>query len=208
MKHYRITLTGHGGEFCFSKSSLDEFMYWNSDEPIPLVEEGSDPLTDYILEKEYEEEKFEAVKFKREGEWFEQDDIDHTCGVNFDYAYITIEEVDGTGYDCNVVNTLCEYVSLGEFVADNDIELSYEEAEYNDASHVLACVSIEKGAFFEGFVSTEEDFDIKKLKFHTKEYITEDELVETVYYNGEQLDSESIDTVGKSMYIKIHSVLL
>lgn len=208
MKTYRISLSGHGGEFAFSKSSLEEFMYWNGEEATSLVEEGSDPLTEYILDKEYEEEKFEAVKFKRDGEWYEQDDIDHTCGVNFDYAYITIEEVDSTDYDCNVLNVLCEYVSLGEFVADNDIELSYEEAEYRDASHVLACVSIEKGLFFEGFVSTEEDFDIKKLKFHNKEYITEDELVEAVYYDGEQLDSENLDTVGKGMYVKIHSVLL
>ena len=210
MKHYRITLSGHGGEFVFSKSSLEEFMYWNSEEPLELVEDGADPLTTYILDKECEEEadKFDAVKFKREGEWFEQDDIDHTCGVNLDYAYISIDEVDGTGYDCNVVQNLYDYVSLGEFIADNDIQLTYEEAEYGDCSHVLACVSIEKGIFFEGFVSTDKPFDIKKLKFHTKEYITEDELVETVFYNGEQLDSESIDTVGKGMDVRIHSVLL
>ena len=81
-------------------------------------------------------------------------------------------------------------------------------SEYGDSSHVLACVSVEKGIFFEGYISCSDELDIKKLKFHTKEYITEDELVEAVYYNGEQLDSESIDTVGKGMYVKIHSVLL
>ena len=207
---FRITITGHGGEFTFSKSSLDEYMYWNSDEAQVFVEDSTDPIMEYIMNKEYEEdiERFENVKFKREGDWYEQDDIDHTCGVNFDYAYLAVQEVTCIEWDeAEIIDTIYDYESLGEVVSENQLEVEYNDADYEGCSHVLACVSIEKGTFFEGYVTTNgEDFDIKKLKFGTKEYITEDELVEYVYYDGVQLDSEGMDTYGKGMYVHIHEV--
>jgi hypothetical protein len=207
---FRISISGHGGEFALSKSSLDEYMYWNSDEAQLILEDQDtgNPLMEYILNKDYEEEgRFDAVKFKREGEWFELDDIDHNCGVNFDYSYLSVAEVVSPEWDAEIINTIYDYVSLGEVVAENNLTIEYQEAEYEGCSHVLACVSIEKGVFFESHVVTNgEDFDINKLKLSTKEYITEDELVDIVYYDGEQLDSESIDTIGKGMYVQIHQV--
>jgi hypothetical protein len=55
---FRISISGHGGEFAFSKSSLDEYMYWNSDEARLILEDdgGDNPLMEYILSKEYEED--------------------------------------------------------------------------------------------------------------------------------------------------------
>ena len=204
---YRISISGRGGEFAFSKSSLEEFEYWNSEESRVILEEDNqdgDPLFDYILCKDYEDDtRFEPVKFKREGEWFEQDDIDHTCGTNVDYAYITVEEmVDG-----EPVATLFDNVEFYDFMNNNDLEIEYEEAIYEGCSHVLACVSIEKGTFFEGYITTNEDgFDARKLGFKTKDYITEDELIEWVYYDGVQIDGECVDTIGKGMYVEIHRV--
>lgn len=209
---FRIVISGHGGEFVFSKSSLDEYMYWNGDEARVFAESADDePLMEYILNKEYEEEgsdRFADVKFKRNGEWYEQDDIDHNCGANFDNAYLSIAEVSGKDWDDEeIINLIYDNASLGEVVSDNDLTIEYEEATYEDCSHVLACVSIEKGIFFEGYVTTNgEDFDIRKLKLKTIEYVTEDELVETVYYDGVQLDGEDVDTVGKGMYVQIHTV--
>jgi hypothetical protein len=207
---FRITISGHGGEFAISKSSLDEYMYWNSDEARLILEDedGDNPLMEYILNKEYDEDgRYDDVKFKREGEWFEQDDIDHNCGANFDYSYLTVTEVSDTGYEADVIDTLFDYISLGEVVSENDLTIEYDEADYGEHSHVLACVSIEKGVFFESHVYTNgEDFDITKLKIGTKEYITEDELVEYVYYDGVQLEGEDIDTIGKGMYVQIHEV--
>ena len=54
---FRITISGHGGEFAFSKSSLDEYMYWNSDEARLILEDEEDgnPLMEYILKKSYED---------------------------------------------------------------------------------------------------------------------------------------------------------
>jgi hypothetical protein len=209
---FRITISGHGGEFAFSKSSLDEYMYWNSDEARLILEDEEDgnPLMEYILNKGYEDEdstRFDNVKFKREGEWYEQDDIDHNCGANFDYSYLTVTEVADTEWEADVIDTLFDYVSLGEVVYDNELEIEYNEEDYEGHSHVLACVSIEKGVFFESHVYTNgEDFDITKLKFGTKSYITEDEIVEYVYYDGVQLEGEDIDTIGKGMYVEIHEV--
>lgn len=206
---YRISISGRGGEFVFSKSSLEEFQYWNGDEARLILEEDNedgDPLTDYLMSKDYEEEtsRFDNVKFKRDGEWFEQDDLDHTCGANVDYAYITIEEI----VDGEVVDTLCENVEFYEFINQHELEVHYEETYYEGCSHVLACASIEKGTFFEGYITCADALDIKKLSFSTKDYITEDELIEWVSYGGVQLDGESIDTVGKGMYVQIHSTLL
>ena len=95
---FRITLSGHGGEFAISKSSLEEFKYWNSDEARLILEDEDteNPLMEYMLNKEYEDEdstRFDSVKFKREGEWYDQDDIDHNFGVNIDFAYLTVVEV-------------------------------------------------------------------------------------------------------------------
>lgn len=209
---FRITVSGHGGEFTFSKSSLEEYMYWDSDEARVILEDQDDgnPLMEYILNKEYEDEgstRFDSVPFKREGEWFELDDIDHTCGANFDYAYLSVTEVSSVDWDADIINSIYEYDSLGEIISDNDLEIEFQEANYEGCSHVLACVSIEKGTFFESHIVTNgEDFDVTKLKFGTKEYVTEDEIVETVYYDGIQLEGESIDTVGKGMYVQIHEV--
>jgi hypothetical protein len=44
------------------------------------------------------------------------------------------------------------------------------------------------------------------LKLGTKSYITEDEIVEYVYYDGVQLEGEAVDTIGKGMYVEIHEV--
>jgi hypothetical protein len=120
---------------------------------------------------------------------------------------LSVAEVADTGWEADVINTIYDYVSLGEVVSENNLTIEYEEAEYDGCSHVLACVSIEKGVFFESHIVTNgEDFDITKLKLGTKEYITEDELVEYVYYDGVQLDGEDIDTIGKGMYVQIHQV--
>lgn len=209
---FRITLSGHGGEFAISKSSLEEFKYWNSDEARLILEDEDteNPLMEYMLNKEYEDEdstRFDSVKFKREGEWYDQDDIDHNFGVNIDFAYLTVVEVSAADWEADVINTIHNYESLSDVIADNDLDVKYEEQSCEECSHVLACVSIEKGVFFENYLTTDgADFDIKKLSFSTKNYPTEDEIVEWVYYDEQQLDSDGGDTNGKGMYVEIIKV--
>lgn len=208
---FRITISGHGGEFAFSKSSLDEYMYWNSDEARLILEDEEDenPLMEYILNKEWDDEdgRFDAVKFKREGNWEEQDDIDHNFGANLDFAYLTVVEVSSTEWDADIINTIYEYAPLSEVLADEGLEVKFEEETCEGCSHVLACVSIEKGVFFEHYLNTNgEEFDIKKLSISTKAYPTDDEIVEWVYYDGVQLDSEDSDTRGKGMFVEIIEV--
>ena len=211
---FRITISGHGGEFAFSQSSLEEFTYW--DDVQASIVTGSeddtdiDPLMEYILYNEHEDEgsaRFDHVEFPREGVWFEQDDIEHSFGALFDYAYLTVEEVSDPDWDAEMVNSIYDDFPLSEAVDYAGVVTENVRANYEGYSHVLACVSIEKGTFFESYVTTNgEDFDIQKLKLRIKEYITEDEIVEYVYYDGEQLDGETVDIIGKSMYVQIYAV--
>ena len=208
---FRITISGHGGEFAFSKSSLDEYMYWNSDEARLILEDQEDenPLMEYLLNKDWDEnvERFDSVKFKRDGNWEYQDDIDHNFGVNLDFAYLTVEEVTSLDWEANVIDTIYDHVSLSNAIDDNDLDVNYVEETCEGCSHVLACVSIEKGVFFQNYLTTDgADFDINKLSFSTKNYPTEDEIVEWVYYDGQQLDSDECNTNTKGMFVEIIEV--
>ena len=57
--------------------------------------------------------------------------------------------------------------------------------------------SSEKGTFFEGIIETVGDFDPKKLKFYTTEYLNGEDTVTEVYYDGVDIENFGGDTNGK-----------
>jgi hypothetical protein len=57
--------------------------------------------------------------------------------------------------------------------------------------------SAEKGTFFEGYIETVGDFDPKKLKIYTSEYLNGDDTVQSIEYDGNEIDNQGGDTNGK-----------
>jgi hypothetical protein len=57
--------------------------------------------------------------------------------------------------------------------------------------------SSEKGSFFEGLLETVGDFDLKKLKVYTTEYLNGEDIITSVEYNGEEVYNDGSETMGK-----------
>ena len=234
--NYRITIGGYGGELVYGKITEAQYNYW-ADKCAEQDENGYDQdsaFGDYIFS--YDEESYlqdtnnvvpEEAKF--EGEWYEQDDIDHTNGASFESAHISIQKVEGTiSYESEVLEDLYEYEDLPEFVKAQNIEhveaeLDLDQALYpngyyeeDDDEHcegdpkplddgtmptpyVMYAMSVEKGTFFDGIIQLTKSFDPSKLKIHSTNYPNGDNIIHMVEYDGEEIDNEGGDTNGKSM---------
>ena len=70
-----------------------------------------------------------------------------------------------------------------------------EQAEEPD--YVFVFWSAEKGSFLDGIIETHGSLDPKKLKLTTNEYWNGDDVVETIEYNGVEIDNQGGDTTGK-----------
>ena len=233
--NYRITIGGYGGELVYSKITEAQYDYW-SEKCNEQDEDGYDndsAFGDYIFaydEETYEQETGNTVpeEAKFEGEWYDQDDIDHTNGATFDSAHISIEKIDGTEYSSQVLEELYEYEDLPEFVKSQNIEHEedeldldsvlypngyYEEDEGDNVEgdpkplddgtmptpYVMYAMSVEKGTFFDGIITLTKPFDPSKLKIYSMNYPNGDNIIQSVEYDGEEIDNEGGDTNGKSM---------
>lgn len=238
---YRITIGGYGGEMVYSSITEEQYNYW-ADKCAEQDENGYDcdgAFGDYIFSGSDEDYEHEAGynlpdEAKFEGEWYDQDDLEHTNGADFGSAHISIEKIElsenGTYWDGKVLEELYEYEDLPEFVKDNKIEHvqdvfdldkglypngCYEEDDEEGlhfegepkaldngeipTPYVMYAMSVEKGTFFDGTITLTRPFDIAKIKIESTEYPNGDNIIHSVYYDGEEIDNEGGDTRGKSM---------
>ena len=130
---YRISIGGYGGELVYGKITEAQYDYWagKCNEQDENGYDTSDAFGDYIFsydEDEYTKESGNTVpeEAKFEGEWYDNDDIDHTNGANFGSAHITIEKIElsegGTYWDGKVLEEIYEYEDLPELVEKENIE--------------------------------------------------------------------------------------
>ena len=75
--------------------------------------------------------------------------------------------------------------------------MGVDEGEDAQGDYVAQMYSAEKGTFFEGRFETIGEFDPKKLKIHTLEYINGDDTVQRIEYDGKEIDNDGGDTNGK-----------
>ena len=131
---YRISIGGYGGELVYGKITEAQYDYWagKCNEQDENGYDTSDAFGDYIFsydEDEYTKESGNTVpeEAKFEGEWYDNDDIDHTNGANFGSAHITIEKIElsegGTYWDGKVLEEIYEYEDLPELVEKENIEV-------------------------------------------------------------------------------------
>jgi len=135
---------------------------------------------------------------------------------------------NGTYWDGKVLEELYEYEDLPKFIKENKIEHEqdeldldsvlypngYYEADEGDkvegdprplddgtmpTPYVMYAMSVEKGTFFDGTITLTRPFDISKIKICSMTYPNGDNIIQSVEYNGEEIDNEGGDTNGKSM---------
>jgi hypothetical protein len=214
IRHYRIMLWGYGGESAYLSLTKDQFEYWKAkdDEEYDstltyMLDEDREEVTDVPPEMEFmsDLDDMESARYS----WHDApNEIVHQYGVTYDSANITIEEVDSGEYNANVVDTLVDGADLNEWA--NSIEESSEHSivemdccTERESDYMLQFYSSEKGTFFEGYFTTQGKFDPKKLKIYTTEYFNGDDTVETVEYNGDDVENCGGDTNGKGYSVHL-----
>lgn len=212
-KHYRITIWGYGGESAYLKLTKEQYEFWKAKDA-----EEYDTTLQYMVDvedngkPEWVPDEMDFMAYTNEdgskyyNSWYDTpNEVLHQWGTAADGARVTIDEVESEEYNSKVIKTVFESNNIKEWgdqiAEDSDWEI--EPIEYGgevDAevpNYVLQFYSSEKGTFFDGQFSTVGPIDLNKLKFHTKEYWNEEDTIESVSYDGEEIENSGGDTNGK-----------
>lgn len=215
-RYYHIQLWGYGGEAEYMELTEAQHDFWSKH----IEEHGDGDAVQYCTNAEDGDFEFEDIDelpeemqfLKVEGEdysssWYESPTgFTHQWGVDYNNANVTIEEVDGEEYMASQLETIVEGESLSEWVeeiqAQDDyqteiVEMGVDEGEDKEPKYVAQMWSAEKGTFFDGIIVTTGDFDPKKLKIYTSEYLNGDDTVQSIEYDGQEVDNAGGDTNGK-----------
>ena len=218
-RFYNIQLNGYGGESAYMTVSKEAHDFWE-----PICEEHGDyDLTTYMNsdgEEEVEYENIESVppeaqflhdkdedNYKRP--WYESHtEFEHSYGVEWSSAYIVVDEVDSMEYSAGHVASVIEGENLQDMLidlAENYLEdatyepvvMGCEDEAPEGTEYIAQLYSSEKGQFFDGVIETVGEFDIKKLKVYTTEYLNGEDTVTSIEYDGVEIDNNGGDTNGK-----------
>lgn len=177
MREYTISIYGYGAEVTIGSVSEE------------LKQTLSDPERELI-------EIVTGDDLDETGGWSEIDDQYHNWGASDSF---TIEVTDDQK---NIV-----FKTDSSEMHDNEDMVQYSEVSIDySKNNLLMCVSFEKGQFFEGKFSTEEDFDVSKLKITMDEevYVPNyfgGEILRRIEYDGEEVDNYGGSTRGKSFEV-------
>jgi len=72
-----------------------------------------------------------------------------------------------------------------------------EDEAPEGTEYIAQLYSSEKGQFFDGVIETVGEFDAKKLKVYTTEYMNGEDTITLVEYDGVEIDNAGGDTNGK-----------
>lgn len=215
-RFYNITLNGYGGESAYMTISKEAHDFWQ-----PICEEHSDYDLSTYMNSDGEDEEYDNIEsvppeaqflhdtdednFKRP--WYESHtEFEHSYGVEWGSAYITVDEVDSIEYGASHVASVVEGENLSDWLNELDEASDYElepvsMGEAYDVpkgtEYIAQMYSSEKGTFFDGCIETIGEFDPKKLKVYTLEYLNGEDTVTSIEYDGVEVDNGGGDTNGK-----------
>jgi len=192
-KTYKVEIEGRGGEIVVGKVPREAYDY--------LEDNGID-IEEFIEDEENEFAVPEEYQFICEGAWFECDNLAHENGAEMsDISEVIV-------YDDNSNEVWRHYLDIG-LLQDSEIELDeiaecYIE-EQPDGTAVFLGQTTEKGKFFGGEFVIKDDFDPTKFKI---EYSDIDgwNIFSSIQYNGEYIDNNEYDTVGKGIMFDLQLV--
>lgn len=185
---YKIALWGYGGEkvmgtvdpkvwdYCMEHSVDLQDIAWG-DEETAQEDMGLD---------------LEMLPFPP-GQWYECDNIVHENGVSMNAGTLQIEDENGN----TVFEKSLEACDGGEDSPQRAVNGEYNIYGYKKGEVIFLGSSNEKGTFFEGDIELTAPFNIEKLELQIDE-IDGEEIVTSVYYDGESIDNYGGSTDGKS----------
>ena len=183
---YKITLWGYGGERVMGVVDRKIYDYFKSRRL---------DVEDYCWTSEYAEEHNipDEMQPFESGSWYDCDSIVHVSGVSKESGSMEICDENS--------NTVLER-SLDSFDHEHDSpEFECFDEHWIDKKPPGTVVFIgnsnEKGTFFEGEIHLTQPFDISKLKFIYEE-VDGEEIIDTIIYDGEEIDNNGGSTDGKS----------
>ena len=216
-RFYRIQLSGYGGESAYMSISEKAHDFWKS----VCEDHGDYDLSAYMTSDDDDEPEFENVEnvpaeaqflhdaddnnYKRP--WYESHtEFEHSYGVEWSSAYIVVEEVDSNEFIPNTVADVIDGENLQELLDKVDEASGYElepvtmgcsDEVPEGTEYIAQLYSSEKGQFFDGVIETIGEFDIKKLKVYTTEYLNGEDTITGIEYEGIDIENEGGNTNGK-----------
>jgi len=216
-RYYRILINGYGGESSYMSISKEAYEFWKDH----TEQYDDNDLVNYMLnaeDNEFDFEELEAVPTEAEfmndedGQpcsWYEPpNEIDHTYGVSYNSSWITVEEVVDGEYNSKQIRDVIDREQITDLndklYEEHDVEIvEMDCCDEAEEEYIAQMYSSEKGCFFDGTIETVGDFDPKKLKFHTMEYLNGEDTITLVYYDGVEVDNMGGDTNGKGYYASV-----
>jgi hypothetical protein len=217
-RFYRIQLSGYGGESAYMGISKAALEFWSAH----TEEHGDNDLVEYMIADDVEDCDFDELdevpveaQFLNDADddmykrpWYESHtEFEHSHGVEWGSAYLTVTEVESSEYGADIVGDedvvnrepLQEYLNNLEEANNYEIELTEMGCadDEPDCEAIAQLYSSEKGCFFEGIIETVGEFDPKKLKVYTTEYLNGEDTVSSIEYNGVEVENNGGDTAGK-----------
>ena len=215
-RFYRIQLWGYGGESEYMNLTKEQYEFGHAH----IEEHGDSDAVQYCVGAEDGDFNFDELDevpefaqfLKVPGEdysssWYESPTgFTHQWGVDYNNANLTVEEVASDEYNAKHIADVVDGEELSEYINKLDEENNYEleltemgvdEGEDAEGKYTAQMYSAEKGTFFEGIIETIGEFDPKKLKIYTLEYLNGDDTVQNIEYDGKEVENAGGDTNGK-----------
>ena len=215
-RYYRIQLWGYGGEAEYMNLTKEQYEFWSAH----IEEHGDSDAVNYCVNAEDGEFDFdeleeipEEMQFLKvpdeeySSSWYESPTgFTHQWGVDYNNANLTVEEVDSAEYNAKHIADVVEKEALSDYINKLEEENNYEleltemgvdEGEDTQGDYVAQMYSAEKGTYYEGIIETVGEFDPKKLKIYTLEYLNGDDTVQNIEYDGKEVENAGGDTNGK-----------
>jgi hypothetical protein len=185
---YTIQMWGYGGERVMG--TVDRKIY-------DYFRHRRLNLSDFAWSSDYAEENNipEDMWPFEPGSWYECDNMGHVSGVSRDSGTLQIDDENG--------NTVFEkhFDAIGGGGCDGEPDWCCNDEVWigsrKEGEVVFYGSSNEKGTFFEGEINLTSPFEIEKLELYYDE-IDGEEIINCVYYDGEEVENNGGGTSGKS----------
>jgi len=216
-RFYSIQLNGYGGESAYMTISKEAHDFWQ-----PVCEQHSDyDLSTYMNSDGEEDDEYDNIEsvpveaqFLHDVDddnykhpWYESHtEFEHSYGVELGSAYLVVDELDSDGIYSNHIADVIEGENLQDMLNELDEASGYElepvimdslDEAPEGTEFIAQLYSSEKGCFYEGVIETVGEFDVKKIKVYTTEYMNGEDTITSIEYDGVEVENNGGDTNGK-----------
>jgi len=187
---YKIQMWGYGGEKVMGRVDSKVWDYCIKHR-IDLVDMAWGDYDEIVEERGLDPDMLPFTP----GSWYECDGMAHTHGVSRNAGTIQIEDENGNTVFEKSLDSIVGGGCDGEPDWCCNDEVWVGQAKKGEV--VFIGSSNEKGTFFEGEIELKAPFNIEKLVLNYDE-IDGEELINSVYYDDEEIENYGGSTDGKS----------